>query len=259
MDNRSSASLVDAIRQRGRIRIAVAWGNTAEQFLDPDTGAPGGVVAIVGGMLAADLGVEPEFVNLPWSDQIPALVDGRVDICLKHTNRPDRAFLVDFSTGRLEKYEGKIVIRKDGGITSEAELDRPDRIIAATRGAHQEAQVRERYPRAQLHTVGDAHEGMTAVLRREAHACLTDAAIPNFLRLHPECSVLEDAEGRPVVTSIDYAHPCIKAGDLRFLIWLNNWMDYHAVQGHIDGAIELAYRRHGEKFDRIMAQQASAA
>jgi polar amino acid transport system substrate-binding protein len=259
MENSSSASLLDAIRRRGRIRIAVSWGNTAEQFLDPDTRAPDGVVAIVGRMLAADLGVEPEFVNLPWSDQIPALVDGRVDICLKHTNRPDRAFLVDFSTGRLEKYEGKIVIRKDGGIASEADLDRPDRIIAATRGAHQEAQVRDRYPRAQLHTVGDAHEGMTAVLQRAAHACLTDAAIPNFLLLHPECSVMMNAEGQPVVTSIDYAHPCIKGGDARFLIWLNNWMDYHAVQGHIEGAIDLAYRRHAEKFDRIMLQQAGMA
>jgi polar amino acid transport system substrate-binding protein len=251
--------LLDEIRRRGRIRIAVSWGNTAEQYLDPDTGAPAGVVGIVGRLLAADLGVEPEFVPLSWGEQIPALIDGKVDICLKHTNRPDRAFLVDFSRGRLEKYEGKIVIRRDGGIASEADLNRPDRVIAATKGAHQEIQVRERYPRAQLRAVGDAHEGMTAVLHRAAHACLTDAAIPNFLRLHPECTVLAAADGQPVVTSIDYAHPCIKGGDMRFLNWLDNWMDYHSVQGHIAGAIAEAYRAHGAKFDRIMAQHEAAA
>jgi polar amino acid transport system substrate-binding protein len=251
--------LLDDIRQRGRIRIAVSWGSTAEQYLDPDTGVPSGVVGIIGRLLAADLGAEPEFVPLSWSEQVPALVAGKVDICLKHTNRPDRAFLVDFSTGRLEKYEGKIVIRKDGGIGGEADLDRSDRVIAATKGAHQEVQVRERYPQARLRLCKDAHEGMTAVLAREAHACLTDAAIPNFLLLHPECTVLAGPDGQPVITSIDYAHPCIKGGDVRFLTWLNNWMDYHTVQGHIDGAIAEAYRDHRAKFERIMAQHEAAA
>ena len=259
MTNASSASLLDEIRRRGRIRIAVSWGNTAEQYLDPDTGAPAGVVGIIGRLLSADLVVESDFVHLGWSEQIPSLVNGKVDICLKHTNRPDRAFLVDFSTGRLEKYEGKIVIHRDSGIAKEADLNRSDRILAATKGAHQEIQVRERYPRAHLRTFNDAHEGMTAVLRREAHACLTDAAIPNFLRLHPECTVLAAADGKPVVTSIDYAHPSIKSGDVRFLTWLNNWMDFHIVQGHIDGAIAEAYREHGAKFDRIMAQHEAAA
>lgn len=254
MSTISSDSLLDEIRRRGKIRIAASWGNTAEQYLDPDNGAPGGVVAIIGRLLAGDLGVEPDFVHLSWSEQIPSLVDGKVDICLKHTNRPDRAFTVDFCTGRLEKYEGNIVVHSDSDITSEAELNHFDRVIAATKGAHQEVQVRERYPRAQLRTFKDAHDGMTAVLHREADACLTDAAIPNFLRLHPECKVLQAVDGKPVVTSIDYAHPCIKTGDLRFLNWLNNWLDYHTVQGHIEGAISDAYREHSAKFERIMAQ-----
>ena len=136
MTNASFASLLDEIRRRGRIRIAVSWGNTAEQYLDPDTGAPAGVVGIIGRLLSSDLGVEPEFVPLSWGEQIPSLVDGKVDICLKHTNRPDRAFLVDFSTGRLEKYEGKIVIHTDSGVANEADLNRSDQILAATKGSH---------------------------------------------------------------------------------------------------------------------------
>jgi ABC-type amino acid transport substrate-binding protein len=190
---------------------------------------------------------------MSWSEQIPSLIDGRVDICLKHTNRPDRAFLVDFSSGRLEKYEGHIVIHREGTVRSEADLDRPDRMIAATKGAHQEKQVQERYPQARFLPCTDAHQGMTAVLCREADACLTDAAIPNFLRLHPECTILSDADGNPVVTSVDFAHPCIKAGDSRFLNWLNNWMSYHTAQSNIDLAIAQAYREHAAKFDQIMA------
>lgn len=176
----------------------------------------------------------------------------------EQVHRPDRAFVVDFCTGRLEKYEGHIVIHQESDLRSEADLNHPDRIIAATKEAHQETQVRERYPQAQLRTCNDAHDAMTAVLKREADACLTDAAIPNFLRLHPECKVLTDADGKPIVTSIDYAHPCIRSGDVRFLNWLNNWMDYHMVQGHIEGAIVQAYREHGAKFEQIMARSESA-
>jgi ABC-type amino acid transport substrate-binding protein len=246
--------LLDAIRRRGTIRIACTWGNTAEQFLDPDSGEPSGVVAMVGRLLAGDLGVRPAFVHLGWNEQIPAMVAGRVDICLKHTNRPDRGFAVDFCTGRLERYEGKIVIRRDAGIASEADLNRGDRTVAATAGSHQESQAKERYPHARVRTYANAHDGMTGVLRREADACLADASVPNFLLLHPECTVLHGADGRPVVTSLDYAHPCIKAGDQRFLNWLNNWMDFHLVQGAFERIIAQAYREHEARFDRIMAQ-----
>lgn len=251
-------SLLFKIRRRGRVRIAVTWGNTAEQYLDPDTQEPGGVVGLVGRVLARDLGVEVEFVDLPWNEQIPALLEDRVDVCLKHTNRPDRAFVVDFVTGRLERYEGKIVIRRDSDIRSEADLNQPRRVIASTAGSHQEAQTFERYPAARLRTFPNAHEGMLAVLRGKADACLADAAVPNFLLLHPECTVLLDLSGQPVITSLDYAHPCIKAGDQRFLNWLNNWMDYHETQGTFADLMAQAYREHKVKFERIIARYEAA-
>lgn len=250
----SRQSLLDKIIKRGFIRVAATWSNTAEQYIDPDTQEPMGVVGHVGRLLARDLGVRVEFIEVPWGEQIPALLEGRVDICLKHTNRPDRAFVVDFCTGRLERYEGKIVIRRDADMRSEQDLNDAGRVIAATSGSHQEMQVRERYPAAVLRTYANAHEGMLAVLRREADACLADASIPNFLLLHPECTVLMDQDGKPVLTSLDYAHPCIKAGDQRFLNWLNNWMDFHHVQATFERLIAQAYREHEAKFQQIMAQ-----
>jgi hypothetical protein len=105
-----------------------------------------------------------------------------------------------------------------------------------------------------LKTYANAHEGMLGVLHREADACLADASIPNFLLLHEECTVLQGEGGKPVITSLDFAHPCIKAGDQRFLNWLNNWMDFHHVQGTFEKLIAQAYREHEAKFHRIMAQ-----
>jgi ABC-type amino acid transport substrate-binding protein len=253
MTSAGAASLLDLVRERGAIRIAAHWDMTAEQYRDPDTGEPSGVVGKVGTLLAADLGVEPEFVEVPWEDQIPALLDGRVDICIKHTNTPQRAFVVDFARGRLEKYVGRIVVRRERDWSSESDLDDPSRTVATIGGSHQEAQAGERYPRATRRVYPTEHAAMDAVGRGEADAALGDAWIASFLLLQPECEVLTGPDGEPIVTSLDYAHPCIRKGDQSFLNWLDNWMDYHEVQGTFDRAIDDAYREHEEKFETIVA------
>jgi hypothetical protein len=82
---------------------------------------------------------------------------------------------------------------------------------------------------------------------------LADQSIPNFIRLHPECTVLADANGARVVFSVDYSHPMIKPGDPRFLNWINNWMDFHEVQGTLERIKLEAERAFEAKFERIMA------
>jgi hypothetical protein len=71
--------------------------------------------------------------------------------------------------------------------------------------------------------------------------------------LHPECTVLSNGQGKPVVFSVDYSHPMIKPGDQRFLNWINNWMDFHEVQGTLERIKAEAERAFEAKFERIMA------
>jgi len=249
----TAPSRLDELVERGTLRIAAHWDLTAEQYLDPDTGEPAGVVGKVGRLLAADLGVRPEFVRVPWEDQLPALLEGRVDICIKHTNTPERAFHVDFARGRLEKYVGRIVVRRDRDWSSESDLNDPARIVATIGGSHQESQARRRYPAAGIRLCPTEHAAMDAVWSGRADAALGDAWVSNFLLLRPECEVLAGPDGEPVITSLDYAHPCIRKGDQAFLNWLDNWMDYHEVQGTFERAIAEAYREHQEKFEKNVA------
>jgi ABC-type amino acid transport substrate-binding protein len=251
-------SLLETVRSRGSIRIAAHWDLTAEQYLDPDTGEPSGVVGKVGALLAADLGVRAEFVPVEWEHQLPALLEGRVDICLKHTNTPERAFVVDFVRGRLEKYTGKIIVRRERDWTDERELNEPRRVIATIGGSHQQAQAGRRWPAATVRVFVTEHAAMDAVWAGEADAALGDAWVANFLLLRPECEALTDERGEPIVTSLDYAHPCIKKGDQQFLNWLDNWMDFHAVQGTIERAIADAYAEHAAKFEKLTARAFAA-
>jgi ABC-type amino acid transport substrate-binding protein len=246
-------SLLETIPERGSIRIAAHWDLTAEQYLDPDTGEPAGVVGKVGTLLAADLGVRAEFVSVQWESQIPALLEGRVDICIKHTNTPERAFLVDFVRGRLEKYAGKIIVRRERDWSKESDLDQPGRVVATIGGSHQEAQAGRRWPAATVRVFPTEHAAMDAVWAGQADAALGDAWVANFLLLRPGCQALADDQGNPVITSLDYAHPCIRKGDQSFLNWLDNWMDYHEAQGTFERAIGDAYREHEAKFEKLTA------
>ncbi len=173
-------SRLDEIRERGFIRIAVRWAPSAEQYIDPDTGEPSGIVSLLGIQLAKDLGVRAEFLDLTWADHIPALLEDRVDICLKHTNTPERALIIEFSTGRVLRYEGKIVIRRDRGMRDENDLNQSHRIIACGEGDSQEEQIRDRYPQAQLRFYPKTENALAAVDTGEAAACLADQAVQTF-------------------------------------------------------------------------------
>lgn len=245
-------SRLDEIRERGTIRIAIRWAPSAEQYKDPDTGEPSGIVGLLGIQMAKDLGVRAEFVDLTWADHIPALLEDRVDICMKHTNTPERAREVEFSTGRVLRYEGKIVVRSDRNIHDENDLNQTNRIIACGEGDSQETQIRDNYPLAQVHFYPKTESALAAVDAGEADACLADQSVPDFLLLHPECTTLMDENKEAVVTSIDFSHPMVKPGDQRFLNWVNNWMDFHSVQGTIEQIKEEAHSAFRAKFERIV-------
>lgn len=246
-------SRLHEILARGVIRIGCRWAPSAEQYTDPDTGEPSGIVGLMGKQLANDLGVRVEFVDLTWADHIPALLDDRVDICLKHTNTPSRALQVEFSTGRVLKYEVKLVIRRDGDWVGIEAVNQPTRRIGVGAGSSQVELLPQFFPRAQVVSFAKTEEGLLAVVTREIDGMLADQSIPNFIRLHPECTVLCDVRGAPIVMSVDYSHPMLKPGDPRFLNWINNWMDFHEVQGTLERIKQAAERAFEEKFERIMA------
>ncbi len=67
-------------------------------YRNPETGEAEGVAPRIAAMIAEDLGVELEIVEMVWPDQIPALLDRRVDLLPKHTLFPQRALRLEFTT-----------------------------------------------------------------------------------------------------------------------------------------------------------------
>ncbi|MEM4724539.1 MAG: transporter substrate-binding domain-containing protein, partial [Candidatus Hadarchaeum sp.] len=125
-------SLLDVIRERGVLRVAVEFnpppeldGFPPEFYLDPETGQPSGLAPIISGIIAQDLGVRLECVDMPWPEQIPALLEGRVDLLPKHVNTPQRALSVEFCSGRLMEYRVTALIPAHSSYTHKEELNQP--------------------------------------------------------------------------------------------------------------------------------------
>ena len=249
-----SNSLLTKIRERELVRISAHWGETSAQYLDPDSGEPAGLVGLVGKLLAQDLGVKPEFVNMNWEEHIVALLNEQVDISIKHTNTPKRAFDVEFTIESILCEEGMIVILSNNDIKSEADLNQTHRVISVAIGSSQEVHVRERYPVARIKMLPDAQGTLDAVLNGQADACLHDTKVPGFLSLHKECTVLTRDDGQPIIPYKDCVHPCIKPGDQRFLNWLNSWMSFNKASGKLERIINEVEKSHNEKFLRLITK-----
>jgi ABC-type amino acid transport substrate-binding protein len=230
-------SLLDQIRSRGVLRVAVEFnpppevdGFPPEFYLDPRTGEPSGLAPIISKIIAQDLGVEVHFEDMPWPEQISALLEGRVDLLPKHVNTPQRALTVEFCSGRLMEYRVTALIPASSTYTAKGELNRPGKVIAVWHGSSIREIIRREFPRA---TMKEFQRPAREVEEGRADACLTDSVTRIFVEKHPGLRFLRDAEGKLVIFSREYAQLGIKPGYQRFLNWLENWYQYHEAQGTI--------------------------
>lgn len=225
-------STLDDILERGTLRIAVEFndppdsGFPPEMYIDPETQKPWGIGPIIGGLIAEDLSVALECVDLPWPEHIDALLEGRVDLLPKHTNTPERALGVEFANGRLTGYRVTALIGKGSGLTLD-DLDRDGVVISTWHGASTTQVAERRFPRAKVVEFKEPH---VEVIEDRAHACVNDSITHIFLQKNPELELMRD-NGKLVVLSREYVHPSIRPGDPKFLNWLNNWLEYHCAQG----------------------------
>jgi polar amino acid transport system substrate-binding protein len=207
-------------------------------YLEPETGEPAGVVPDLSRVLADDLGIRLELVDLEWDDHMPALVDGRVDLLMSFGNTPARALSVEFAQPLLP-HEVLVLVRTDGPVRSVDDLRTRTARVAAAAGSSVAEVARRRFPDAEVLEVADpARE----VLEGRAEASVQDAITRVFLERNPALRPVREPDGRLLVVSREYGHPAIRPDDARFLNWLNNWIDYHRAQGTIERLCDAPLR-----------------
>ena len=93
----AQAQTVDEIKRKGKVVVGIQGDNAPWGYVD-SKGEQLGFDADVAKLLAKDLGVQLEFVQLAVANRIPALTSGKVDVLVAVMGMyPDRAKAVQFS------------------------------------------------------------------------------------------------------------------------------------------------------------------
>lgn len=231
-------SLLDEIQERGVLRLAIYLKSASPlQHPNESTGDAEGMFADVGKLMAEDLGVEAEFIDVPeWASVIPTLLSGKADLIIAAPSAtPERALSIDFPA-ILVYYDVTVMVPADGDIQTLEDLKEPGVIISVNEGSTQHFYALTNFPDANIHAIPGALEARLEVASGRADATFQDSYQSfKFMQEYDGIDVLRDENGAPLVVSREPGSIAIRQGDPRFYNWLNNWVRWYRDQGVLDG------------------------
>ena len=219
----SSESVIETIKKRGVIKIGlslfVPWS------MRDKNGDLIGYELDVGRKLAADMGVDVEFIPTAWDGIIPALVAGKFDAIISGMSvTAQRNLTINFTDPYA--FSGLTILANRSmteGFVLE-DLNSPDVTFTARRGATPAVVISQVFPEATLLQFDEDGASTQEVLNGNAHATMASEPTPSReARNYPETlyvpfEVLFDQRGEGFG---------IRKGDPDALNYFNNWIAQH--------------------------------
>jgi polar amino acid transport system substrate-binding protein len=172
---RSASPILDRIKQRGEIVIGTS-GSQPPLILADKSGALIGLEADLARLIAMSMGVKEKMLVLPFSELLPALHDGKVDVVISGmTMTPERNMKVAFVGPYF--VSGTSVLTRSALVDSMSEaskVDDPETRLAALRGSTSQRIVEELAPKATLTLVDDYDDAVDKIIRRDIDALVAD-------------------------------------------------------------------------------------
>ncbi len=217
-----SPSVLDAIQQRGALRVGLTGDYRPFSLRDPVTGAIEGLDVDVAQEMAAALGVTLEIVPTAWANLLPDLEAGKFDLAAGGVSITlDRQKAAFFSIPLMRSGKTPIARCTDAAkYQTLAAIDMPGiRVITNPGGTN------ERFDRAQLHAADIVVFPANAAIFDElvagrADVMLTDAVETRLQqKLHPElCAIHPDQPFN--FSELAYLLP----QDVPFQQWVNQFL-----------------------------------
>ena len=218
-------STLDKILKEKKIRVAIDVGNPPFGILDKD-GQPDGSDVAVARAMAKDLGAEIEWVQVPSTGRIPALLAGRADVTIASISvTTDRAKAVMYChpDGALQ-----IVIFGPKSVQIASPADLVGKRIGITRATLEEATVPKMAPQG-TNIVWFDEIGATiqALLSGQVDAvAMTSFAGNTVAQGNPDKQIETKL---PVTTA--YYGPIVRHGDFELREWINTWIFVNTQNG----------------------------
>lgn len=231
-------SVIETIKKRGVIKIGldlfVPWS------MRDKNGDLVGFEPDVGRKLAADMGVEVEFVPTKWAGIIPALVAGKFDVIISGmTVTPARNLTVNFS----EPYAfSGLTILANTAMTEGMALDdynSEDITFSCRRGATPCVFIQNKFPKAKLLMFDEDGASTQEVLNGNAHATMATEPGPS-----------QDARRNPETLSVPFNQAfdaggegfAMRKSDPDALAYFNSWIRRHHHTGWLKTTHDYWFR-----------------
>lgn len=205
-------------------RLRVGFSTFVPWAMKDKKGGYTGFEIEVAKQLAADMGVDVQFIPTKWSGIIPALLTGKFDIIIGGMGiTPARNLKVNFSnpyefTGMSIIANKKLASGKMGLET----YNSADIMIVARIGTTAAAAAKKFLPKAQLRLFDDEGQALQELLNNRAAAMVSSQPFPEFQTLKYADKTFLPLSGKTFTKEpIGFA---IGKGDVDFLNYLNNWI-----------------------------------
>lgn len=225
----SKQSTLEQVVEGNRLRVGfstfVPWA------MKDKKGGYTGFEIEVASQLAADMGVDIEFVPTKWSGIIPALLTGKFDIIIGGMGiTPERNLKVNFSDPY--EFSGMSVLGNKNmaqGKTGLEAFNTPEVTIVARIGTTAATAAKKFLPKAKLNLFDDEGQALQEVLNNRATAMVSSQPFPEFQAIkYQEKLYLPLAGDTFTKEPIGFA---IRKGDPDFLNFLNNWIRVKNADG----------------------------
>jgi polar amino acid transport system substrate-binding protein len=218
-------STLDRILKEKKIRVTIDVGNPPFGVLDKD-GQPDGSDVAVARQMAKDMGVELEFVQVPSTGRIPALLAGRSDVTIASISvTTDRAKAVMYCNpnGALQ-----IVIFGPQSVAIKTPADLVGKRIGITRATLEEATVPKMAPQGtNIVWFDEIGSTIQALLSGQVDAvAMTSFAGKTVADGNPDKHI----ETKLIVTTAFYG-PIVRPGDFELRQWINTWLFINTQNG----------------------------
>ena len=224
-------SALNEILDSGVLKFGTTGDWNPMSVRDPATNSYKGYDIDVANELAADLGVEVEFVPTDWKTLVNGVVAGKYHMTGSASISPPRMKVAGFS----ESYISVEIMPfttpdKAGNFDGYASIDKPEVKVATTLGTTFEALVREWFPNADIKVVEAPARGFQEVLAGRADV---------FITSNIEGATLAEKHGVVRVPGTDPRAPSpiamlLPQDDQVWINYVNNWVKVKQAQGFFE-------------------------
>ena len=226
----SGESLLKTIQSRGTLNVTTSLLYPPEFYKDK-SGNPAGYDIDILKLLAADLGVKLNIIDVPDNAaNIANVQSGKADIVSAGlVNTPKRSLVLNFTRGYVPYTQ--VVVVPTNGANSVADLNQPGKKITALTASTAFFRAQLLFPKATVTPLAQ-DEALLSVATGKADACLIEIYLATpFIAQHSNTKLMNN--GQAVAT--EFGCWGIVAGD--YLLWkyLDNWIAYNTDNSQIPG------------------------